>query len=237
MRVLWALVAMACAGHAAAWEQAEIERKMGRLVPITRIDAIEPAAVPGWLEVRIGAEILYVTEDGEYLMSGRLFSTADSTDLGERTRSKVRKQALATLSPQAHIVFAPKEPRARVTVFTAIDCGYCRQLHRSIDGYLERGIAIDYIVVPRSAVGTPTEKVTRGLYCAADPAVAFVAALEGGREENPDCAAEGYQQGLAVAKQLGIGSTPTLVFADGSMAAGFLQPEDLARRLGLSEQP
>jgi len=46
---------------------------------------------------------------------------------------------------------APKE-EYQITVFTDSTCGYCRKLHKEIDGFLAEGISVRYMAFPRGGV-------------------------------------------------------------------------------------
>lgn len=215
-----------------AFDREAVERGIKSMAPQVSIDDIRQSPVPGWAEVRIGAQILYVSADGKHLLNGSLYATDTHEDLSERSKAQVRSELLGDLPKEALISFAPAAPQARVTVFTAIDCGYCKQLHQQMASYHELGIAIDYVLIARSADGTPAELTTRGLHCADDPASAFENALLG-RPVAPAaaCPATGYEAGRTMAQRLGINSTPTFVFADGTVGPGYISAADLQTKL------
>ena len=50
------------------------------------------------------------------------------------------------------IIFAPANPKYRMTVFTDIDCGYCRKMHTQIAEYNKAGIAVEYLFFPRAGL-------------------------------------------------------------------------------------
>ena len=59
------------------------------------------------------------------------------------------------------LVFAPKEAaKYTITVFTDIDCGYCRRLHSQIAEYNRLGIRVRYMFFPRS--GPDTDVLAQG---------------------------------------------------------------------------
>ena len=61
------------------------------------------------------------------------------------SNSKNRDAVVATrsVSSSQRIVFKPKgEVKHTVAVFTDIDCGYCRELHKHMEEYNARGIQI-----------------------------------------------------------------------------------------------
>lgn len=217
--------------HAATMDEAPIRAGLARLAPQLQIDRIAPSPLAGVVEVSAGGQVYYLSADGRHLLHGSLLRTSDGVDLSEIRRSELRATAIDALPEDARIRYAPQSPaQHRVTVFTAIDCGYCRRLHADIEAYLAAGIAIDYVMIPLAGPGSPAERISQQVYCAGDRQAAFTAATFGKPFEAPDCASA-YPQGLALAKHLGFGTTPTIVAADGRLLGGYLDPAQLKARL------
>lgn len=226
------LFALTCTATAAPVpDPAAIRAALQRLAPTARVESIRATALPGLAEVVADGQVVYVSADGSLLLKGSLLRTTDGVDLSEIRRSELRAVALDALPAEARIRFAPQSPaQHRVTVFTAVDCGYCRRFHADIEDYLARGIAVDYVMIPLAGPGSDAERISRSVYCAADRQSAFTAATHGQPFEAPDCSSS-YDQGLAVARRLGVTTTPTIVAADGSVLGGYLAPEQLQSRL------
>ena len=143
----------------------------------------------------------------------------------------LRAAALASLPQDARIGYAPQSPsKHRVTVFTAVDCGYCRRFHADIDGYLARGIAVDYVMIPLAGPGSEAERVSKAVYCASDRQAAFTEATMGQPVTADECESR-YSDGVSLAQRLGITSTPTIVGPDGKVLGGYLAPAQLEARL------
>ena len=64
------------------------------------------------------------------------------------------------------IGFAPEKPRYTVTVFTDVDCAFCRKLHTEIAQYQEQGIAVHYVAYPRSGPGSESWNKMASVWCA-----------------------------------------------------------------------
>src|SRR3546814_3113795 len=64
------------------------------------------------------------------------------------------RSLLKTIPVSDRIVFAPKDPRYTVAVFTDVECGFCRKLHSQIDDYNREGIAVQYLAFPRMGLGS-----------------------------------------------------------------------------------
>ena len=102
------------------------------------IDAkdISNSPLQGIYQVAVGSNVAYVTSDGRYIIRGDIYDAKSSTNLTEESRAKARVAMLKSVDPASMIVFKPaagKPVKHTVTIFTDVDCGYCRQFHREID--------------------------------------------------------------------------------------------------------
>jgi thiol:disulfide interchange protein DsbC len=207
------------------------------LVPQAKIDKVEQAPLQSFQQVIIGGQLIYVSDDGKYVMQGTLFDSQNKRDLTAArlaTENKVKVDAV----PQAkRIVFAPSgKPKYKVTVFTDLDCGYCRKLHSQIADYNKAGIEVDYLFFPRSGIGSPSYEKAVSVWCAKDRNAAFTAAKAGATPaplkcENP--VAEEFTLGT----QVGVDGTPTIFAPDGTKLGGYLPPEQMLAKLQSLAKP
>lgn len=192
--------------------------------------SIAESAVPGMLRVRLGGDIVYMTEDGRYLMQGRLLDLESRTDLTNQARTEIRKDLLASLDSEQMIRFGPDDPAYDLIVFTDVDCGYCRRLHQQIEEYNDAGIRINYMAFPRAGIGSETFRKMDAVWCAADQRAAMDEAKAGGSPDAPECTspvADQYRLGQAI----GVTGTPALVTLDGDLIPGYVPADDLRGRL------
>ena len=70
--------------------------------------------------------------------------------------ARLRSRLLQTIPVSDRIVFAPPNPKYTVTVFTDVECGYCRKLHSQIADYNQQGISVQYVAFPRMGLGSRT---------------------------------------------------------------------------------
>jgi thiol:disulfide interchange protein DsbC len=86
------------------------------------------------------------------------------------------------------VVFEPHGAVQRtITVFTDVDCGYCRAMHREIDALLGAGVRVRYLLYPRDGPGSPGVARPERVWCAADRQDALTRAKLGEQVESPDC--------------------------------------------------
>ncbi len=200
------------------------------LVPNATIDTIAESTLPGFYEVGLGGQLVYVSADGRFLIQGGVFDIVNKVDLTEQKRSGVRKTALDQLPSENRIVFAPSEVKHRLTVFTDIDCGYCRRMHQEMADYNARGIAIEYLFFPRAGVGSESFQKAVNVWCATDKNDAMTRAKAGQELERRTCdnsVLDDFQLG----QQIGINGTPALITENGDLLPGYMPADALLQRL------
>ena len=97
-------------------------------------DDVATSPVPGLYEVTMGGLIAYVSADGKYLISGNVYDLDSQENLTASRRNTARAKALAGVSESQMIVYGPSNAKMTVTVFTDVDCGYCRKFHSQMAG-------------------------------------------------------------------------------------------------------
>jgi thiol:disulfide interchange protein DsbC len=122
--------------------------------PNIAIEQVSPAPIPGFQAVIVGGQVLYVSNDGKYLIQGSLYDVGARRDLGQDAMKRLRVELLRSVPVADRIVFAPKDPKYTVTVFTDVECGYCRKFHSQIAEYNKLGIAVEYLAFPRMGLGS-----------------------------------------------------------------------------------
>jgi protein-disulfide isomerase len=122
--------------------------------------------IPGLYEVTMGGLIAYVSADGKYLISGNVYDLESQQNLTATRRNAARAKALAAFSESQMIVFGPPNSKMTVTVFTDIDCGFCRKFHNQIADFNKAGVRVRYMMFPRTGPGTESWEESRaGVVC------------------------------------------------------------------------
>jgi thiol:disulfide interchange protein DsbC len=118
--------------------------------PEIKAEEVFESPLAGWYTIRKGAIVAYISADGRYLLQGDVIDLQHNTNLSEASRNDARVAMMAAVSDEQLIVFSPDEVEATVSVFTDIDCTFCRRLHAQIDQYMEQGIEVRYFLYPRN---------------------------------------------------------------------------------------
>lgn len=224
------LLALVQTVSAAEVDYSNVEARIRALAPQAASIAISETPIEGLLMVQVGGDVVYATADGKYMVQGRVIDMDTREDLTENAKSDVRRELLAKADTKGQITFAPVDTKYDLTVFTDIDCGYCRKLHAQIDEYNQQGIAIHYMAFPRAGVGSHSFDKAVSVWCASDQRSAMTQAKLGAEPDPAQCdnpIEEQYQLGM----NLGVTGTPSLLTADGQMIPGYVPPEQLRARL------
>jgi thiol:disulfide interchange protein DsbC len=233
------LFAPALAGLCVSWaiaasggdsQEQVIRTRLSKTFPDNQIGDVRSTPMKGVFEVSIGSEIGYVTEDGKYLLHGDLIELASQKNLTETRREGLRKQLVDQIGEKNMIVFSPKKAKHTITVFTDIDCGYCRLLHKEIDGYQKEGIAVRYVFFPRAGLNSESSRKADSVWCAKDRREALTKAKQGETLPNGTCktpVAAHYQTGM----DAGVRGTPAIITEDGRMIPGYKPPAEMRKAL------
>jgi len=204
------------------------------LNPQVKVDHVGAAPIPGFREAIVGGQVVYVSDDGRYLFlsgtGGALYDTVAKANLSEVALAAMRKQLLATIPASERIVFAPANPKHTVTVFTDVECGYCRKLHSEIAEYNKQGIAVQYIAFPRMGPASEDFKKMVAVWCAPDRRKALTDAKNGKRVPMRDCKTPVAMQ-YALGQRVGLTGTPMILASDGTQLGGYLPPAELRAAL------
>lgn len=200
--------------------------------PNVQVESIAASPIPGFYQVIASGQMVYVTADGKYMLNGDLVDVASRHSLNDDAWAGFRKAQLATVPAAQRIVYAPAHPKTTLTVFTDVNCGFCRKLHEHIDEFVKAGIAVEYLAWPREGVtttaGNPTPTYTEmvSVWCAADRKSAFTAAKQGKAPKAATCDNPVKAQ-FELGERLGVNGTPAIFTPDGRQLGGYVTADQV----------
>jgi len=217
-----------------------VRKRVDALLPELRsglaIERIKETPVAGLYEVLLnGNRTLYMSADGNYFLVGDMYEVSSEgiVNLPELARQEKRKELMAKVDDTSMISFKPASGLlATVSVFTDVDCTYCRKLHREMRQYHKKGIEVRYLAYPRAGIGSESYKKTVSAWCSSDPQRAITTLKRGDNIPSRTCpnpVAAQYELGGRV----GVTGTPSIILSDGRMLPGYLSAEKLAEELGI----
>jgi len=195
-------------------------------------DELRPTPIKGLYEFVRGANIAYVTADGRYYFFGEMYDRENGSNLTAARLGEIWLKAIDEKVPESEmLVFGPANARHTVTVFTDIDCGFCRQLHQDVPELNRKGVRVRYVFFPRSGPGTESWRKAEAVWCSPDRNAAFTRAKLGQDVKAKACGATPIKRQFELARELGLTGTPGIITDRGHFLSGYRQPAQLLQEL------
>lgn len=216
--------------HAELSSEEVIRATIIRTFPDMEITDIKKSPATGLYEILLGPEVLYATADGRYILQGDLIDMKQKRNLSEEQRSHARENLLGSISADEYIEYSPAERKHTVYVFTDIDCGFCRKLHRDMAELNKLGIAVRYLAFPRAGIDSVTYKQMESVWCAVDRNKAMNEAKQGMKVSEKTCVNPVARQ-YALGQDIGVRGTPAIFSEQGLSISGYMPPDKLLQVL------
>lgn len=209
----------------------EILAQLSELFPKgTDID-LRQSPIDHLYTVRVGSQVFYVSGDGKHLISGDLYDTASNENITELERQNVRLDYIHSINPKSMITFSPSDYQHTVTIFTDIDCGYCRKFHQEIEEVMEEGIRVQYISFPRGGPESDSWYKAQKVWCSENRQQAITQAKQGKELSNDLCSSDPVQEHYNLGLKFNVQGTPTLLTDKGEIIVGYMPAASLRERL------
>lgn len=203
-----------------------------RLPPGAKLEDLRPAPIAGIYEFAQGADISYLTADGRFFIDGNIFDMDTRQNLSEARRAQARVALIGALPESQMVIFSPDNPRYTVTVFTDVDCQYCRKLHSEIAEINKLGVRVRYVFFPRTGPGTDSWHKAEAVWCSANRNDALTRAKQGAPVDTSKlCAATPVDREYNLGLSVGVRGTPAIVTEGGDLISGYMPARDLVQQI------
>lgn len=204
-----------------------IQAALATVDPRIKADYIGQSIFPGFSEVLVQGQLLFITNDGHYLLQAHPIDLKTKQPYISKPQLAFRQGLLKKIPASDRIIFSPPSPKYTVTVFTDTECGYCRKLHLQIADYNRRGIAVEYVAFPRAGLNTSNSDQMDAVWCAKDRKKALTDAKMGSTLVKPKECVSPVAMEYTLGIQLGVNGTPAIYSADGEQIGGYLDPDQM----------
>ena len=199
------------------------------------VQSIKESQIENLFIVDIGdLQPIYASKNGEFFFYGELYAVEGNT-LQNTTKDEInlkRKSILdEALSKDDFISFKSENEKYRVTIFTDVDCGYCRKFHNEIKDFNDLGITVNYVAFPRSGLDSISYNKIVTAWCSKDPKNTLTKMKQGIDVQLSLCQDHPVETHFLLGQKIGITGTPAIIKSDGELLPGYLPPEELLNRL------
>jgi thiol:disulfide interchange protein DsbC len=216
-------------------DDAAIRKNIGERIPqFPKIDEITKTAIPGLYELRIGTELYYSDEQGNYIIEGQLVDTKTRVNLTEERIAKLTAIDFKTLPLKDAMVWKQGTGERKLVVFADPNCGYCKKFERDLQNV--KDVTVYTFLYP--ILGGDSPEKSKQIWCAKDNIKTWRDWMIKGTPigESPACDTSALQRNFALGQKHRIRGTPGLVFEDGRQQAGALNTEQIEKQLVATRQ-
>ena len=208
----------------------EFQKSLSRLSSDFEISDVKETPIKGIYQVTIGPDVIYMSRDGNYVLKGEILDIGNRRNLTEDFRAQSRINLLNTISDSEYIEFSSTKSKNYIYVFTDVDCGYCRKLHRDVPELNSMGIAVRYLAYPRAGVDSIIGEEMRNVWCAENRQKALTTSKNRQPIEVKICDAP-IARHHALGRELGVTGTPAIFLENGRKLPGYIPPDELYEQI------
>ena len=207
-----------------------LKDKLEALLPGMVVQTLEPLENTDLYEALVDGEIVYFSKDGRYVFQGDIIDIESRQNITENKRRGLKKEQIDSFNEADMIIFEPEKTKHTLTVFTDIDCGYCRKLHQQMSEYNALGIKVRYMAFPRSGLDSESFDKAVSVWCADDRKQAMTDSKSGSSIKVNSCD-NPIKDHFAAGRRLGVTGTPALFLESGELLPGYIPPMRLIQIL------
>ncbi len=227
MLVLMALIASL---QPAMAQEAAIRKNIAaRLPDFPKIDEVNKSPIPGLYELRIGTEVLYSDEQGNYVIEGNIIDTRSRVNLTQARENKLNAIDFASLPLKDAMVWKQGNGSRRVAVFADPNCGYCKKFERDLQQI--KDVTVYTFLIP--ILGGDSPEKSANIWCAKDNTRVWREWMIEGKAppRNMGACETPMARNLALSRKHKINSTPSVIFEDGTRVPGAVGVEEFEKQL------
>ena len=235
-RLLVVLAASLLGASFAFADDALIRKNIAERLPdFPKIDEIAKTPIPGLFELRIGTDIFYTDENGNYLVEGQMIDTRSRANLTQARIDKLTQIDFASLPLKDAIVWKQGKGTRKLVVFADPNCGYCKKFEREL--VQVKDVTVYTFLFP--ILGGDSPEKSRNIWCAKDNTAAWRDWMIDGTpplKSMGQCDTAALQRNVALGRKHKVNGTPALVFEDGKRVPGAMAPADIEKQLVASRK-
>ncbi len=223
-------LALGSMGTLAQADEASVKKAVEAAYPKFKVDKVTKTPYAGLYEVFMGGQIIYTDEKMSYIIAeGVLVDAKTKKNITEERMSELTKVDFASLPLDQAIKVVKGDGSRKLVVFSDVDCPFCKRLERNELANIT-DVTIYTFLYPIEQLHPDAANKSKLIWCAKDRVKAWDDWIM--RDILPKAAGTcdvPLENIGALARKLGVTSTPTLIFADGKRMLGAQPYKEIER--------
>ncbi len=203
-----------------------------RLPQLAKIDEVTKTAM-GLYELRVGADIYYTDENGDYFFDGHMIDAKTRINLTQARIDKLTAINFSSLPLKDALIWKRGTGARKIAVFADPNCGYCKRFERDLQQV--KDVTVYTFVYP--ILGPDSLEKSRNIWCAKDNTKAWLDWMLNNtvppRSMAP-CDMGALERNAALGSRYKVTGTPMVVFEDGKRVPGAMNLDQMETQLRAS---
>jgi len=232
----WALLLGLLAGLAHA-DEASLRKAIENAYPKMTVESIVKTPYSGLYEVYMNGQIVYTDEKFSFLIAeGHLVDSKTKKDVTTERLADLSKIDFDRLPFDQAIKVVKGNGSRKMAVFSDVDCPFCKRLEQNELSTIT-DVTIYTFLMPLDQLHPDAANKSKAIWCAADRTKAWQDWILNGQlpKKAGNCEVP-LDKVAALAKKLGVTSTPTIFFADGKRMLGAYPAAEIEKALGTNKK-
>lgn len=208
--------AQTSAPQSSAQRSAALLETLRRTYAGTQFGNVTESAVNGLYEVVMGDRIAYTDNTGRFFFFGNLMDMQTQVNLTEERQSMMNRVTPSQLPLEQAIKTVKGSGARTLYVFADPECGFCKQLERTLD-QVDNATIYTFLM---PVLGARSAARAQAIWCATDRSTAWHAYMTRGVEPASQPCDSPIQSNVALGERLGVRGTPTIFNSAGRRVPG-----------------
>ncbi|MDR1227731.1 MAG: DsbC family protein [Azoarcus sp.] len=219
------------AAASASADEASVRKNFEAFIkaPIPIVESVTRIQQGGLYEILLVSGDLYYTDEAvSFLIDGSIIDTKTRKNITSARMEKLVSIDFKSLPLEQAVKRVNGNGKRVLATFEDPHCGFCKKLGQELQKV--KNVTIYTFLYP--ILSPESESMSRHIWCAKDKAATWVNwVVENKTPAAVDCDSAAIDRNVTLGKKLRITGTPTLFFADGSRASGYLNADALEQAL------
>ncbi len=217
---------LSSAAHA---DEASLKKSLKAYFPNEKIEILKKTPFLELYEVVVGDQLFYVDEKVNYFFTGYIFDLKTEKNITEERLREImnaRRVDIYSLPLDLAIKEVKGNGKRKLIIFSDPNCGYCKRLEKELVNVTD--VTIYTLLYP---ILNGSKEVANTIWCSDDRLKAWNNfMLKAIKPTGTNCKTP-IDTFLQIGKKHGFNSTPTMIFADGTVVSGMMSAGMIEKKL------